>query len=192
MGLWYDEVFQDKFRVGLKLKQTLFTGQSDYQKVEVVDTELLGKALLIDGLWMTCEGEDAPYHELIVHPAMTTAPSIERVLIIGGGDGGTAREVLRHPEVQHVDMVEIDAMVIEACKEFLPEVGTAWDDPRLHVTVGDGIAYVKDADVAPYDVILVDGSDPVGPAKGLFDEGFYRGCSRLLKDEGVFVTQSES
>ncbi|MBH23414.1 MAG: spermidine synthase [Myxococcales bacterium] len=192
MGLWYDEVFEDKLRLGLKLKRTLFTGQSDFQKVEVVETELLGKALLIDGLWMTCEGEEAPYHELIVQPAMVTSPTIERVLIIGGGDGGTAREVLRHAEVKHVDMVEIDAMVIEACKEHLPEIGTAWDDPRLNVMVGDGVAYVKEADVEPYDVVIVDGSDPVGPAKGLFNESFYRGCARLLKEEGVFVTQSES
>ena len=193
MALWYDEVFEDKLRLGLKLKKTLFTGQSEHQKVEVVETELLGKALLIDGLWMTSEGEEAAYHELIVHPALTTAPCIKRVLVIGGGDGGTVREVLRHPEVEQVDMVEIDGMVIEACKRYLPEIASgAWDDPRLNLMVGDGITYVKEADVEPYDVIIVDGSDPVGPAAGLFNKSFYEGCARVLTGEGVFVTQSES
>ena len=193
MGLWYDEVFEDKLRLGLKLKRSLFTGQSDYQKVEIVETELLGKALLIDGLWMTSEGDEAPYHELIVHPALTTARELKRVLVIGGGDGGTVREVLLHPEVEHVDMVEIDAMVVEACQSHLPEIGRGvWDDPRLNVMIADGVTYVKEADVEPYDVIIVDGSDPVGPAVGLFNEDFYRGCARVLKEEGIFVTQSES
>ncbi len=191
MAIWYDEVHNDSTRFGCKLTKTLFVGQSDFQKVAVVETEALGRALLLDDLWMCAEGEEKTYHELIVHPALTTAPRIERVLIIGGGDGGTAREVLRHPEVRHVDMVEVDGMVVEACKEHLPSVGTAWGDPRLHVRIDDGIKFVAEATV-PYDVVIVDGSDPVGPAVGLFNETFYRNCARLLADHGVFVTQSES
>lgn len=191
MPIWCDEVFEDRLRFGLKIERTLFNERSEFQKVTVVETEQLGKALMLDDLWMTAEGDEKTYHEMIVHPAMTTAPSIERVLIIGGGDGGTAREVLRYDGVKHVDMVEIDGMVVEACKKHLPEIGSAWDDPRLHVTIGDGIEWVKRGDVAPYDVILVDGSDPVGPAEGLFDRSFYQGCRDLLGDDGVFVTQSE-
>ncbi len=192
MAIWYDEVFEDKIRYGLKLKRTLFVGQSPFQKVAVVETEALGKALLIDDLWMAAEGEEKVYHEMIVHPALTTAPSIARVLVIGGGDGGTVREVLSYPEVEAVDMVEIDGMVVDACKAHLPEIGTAWDDPRLNLVIGDGIAWVKDASHGLYDVILVDGSDPVGPAVGLFNRDFYEACAARLKPEGVLVTQAES
>lgn len=192
MSLWYDEVLNENVRFGLKLKQTLFMGASDYQTVSVVETEAMGRALLIDDLWMTSEKDEKGYHEMIAHPAMTTAPKIERVLIIGGGDGGTAREVLRYPEVKHVDLVEIDGLVVDVSKKYLPTIGSAWDDPRLHVTIGDGIAWVKNTDLEPYDVILVDGSDPVGPAEGLFNKSFYEACRDRMTDEGVFVTQSES
>ncbi len=191
MSIWYDEVFNSNLRFGLLTTQTLFEGQSPFQKVTIIETEALGRALLIDDLWMTSEGDEKNYHELLVHPAMTTAPNIERVLIIGGGDGGTAREVLRYRQVKHVDMVEIDGMVVDACKEFLPSIGSAWDDPRLNVVIGDGIAWVENED-RKYDVIIVDGSDPVGPAKGLFNTKFYENCAKLLGDDGVFVTQSES
>ncbi|MGM0576413.1 MAG: polyamine aminopropyltransferase [Myxococcota bacterium] len=192
MALWYDEVHDGNVRIGLKVVRTLFAGRSDLQKVDVVETEALGRALLIDDVWMTAEGDEKSYHEMIAHPAMTTAPRIERVLVIGGGDGGTVREVLRHPEVRHVDMVEVDGLVVEACREHLATIGTAWDDPRLHVHIADGIRWAREADVPPYDVVLVDGSDPVGPARGLFDEAFFRGCARLLTRDGVFVGQAEN
>jgi spermidine synthase len=192
MALWYDEVHEDKFRFGLKVVRTLFAGQSDFQKVDIIETEGLGKALLLDDLWMTAEGDEKTYHEMIVHAPMTTARNARRVLIIGGGDGGSSREVLRYPEVEHVDMVEIDGMVIEACKQHLPTIGSAWNDERLHVHVGDGVAWVKRTDLEPYDVIIVDGSDPVGPAVGLFNQDFYNACAARLADDGVFVTQGES
>ena len=192
MPLWYDEEFDIGIRYGMRTKRTLFSGVSEFQKVAVIETEALGKALLIDDLWMTAEGDEKTYHEMLVHPVMTTAPKIERVLVIGGGDGGTVREVLRYPDVKHVDLVEIDGMVVDACKEHLPTIGSAWDDPRLHLTIGDGIAWVNDPDIAPYDVILVDGSDPVGPAEGLFNAKFYQSCYNKLTDQGVFSTQSES
>lgn len=192
MALWYDEILNDNIRFGLKVKQTLFMGASEYQTVSVVETEAMGRALLIDDLWMTSERDEKGYHEMIVHPAMTTAPKIDRVLVIGGGDGGTVREVLRYPGVKHVDMVEIDGLVVEVSKKFLPTIGAAWNDPRLHVTIGDGIAWVKDHALEPYDVILVDGSDPVGPAEGLFNKSFYEACLSRLSTGGVFVTQSES
>lgn len=192
MSLWYDEIHNESIRFGLKIKRTLFVEQSPFQKVTVVETEAMGNALLIDDLWMTAEKDEATYHELLVHPAMTTAPNPKRVLIIGGGDGGSSREVLRHACVERLDLIEIDGAVVEASKQFLPSIGSAWDDPRLHLTIGDGIDYVKNADVEPYDVILIDGSDPVGPAEGLFNEAFFRGCARLLAKDGVFAAQSES
>ncbi|MCL2325435.1 MAG: polyamine aminopropyltransferase [Proteobacteria bacterium] len=192
MALWYDEVYNGSLRFGAKTIRTLFVGESPYQKVSVFETEALGKALMIDDLWMCAEGDEKTYHEMIAHTAMTTAKKSERVLIIGGGDGGTAREVLSYAHVKHVDMVEIDGMVVEACQKYLPEIGTAWDDPRLNVVIGDGIAWVNRQDLDPYDVILVDGSDPVGPAVGLFNLDFYKACNDRLSADGILVTQAES
>lgn len=191
MSLWYTETYNDNVRFGLKTTRSLFHKRSEYQLVEVFDTEAFGRCLAIDGIYMTSEGDEFYYHEMLVHPAMVTAPKIDRVLVIGGGDGGTARTALSYPQVKHVDMVEIDGVVVEACKELMPEMGS-WDDPRLHLTIGDGIAYVKEADVAPYDVILLDGSDPVGPAEGLFNRDFFEGVKRVLAPGGVFALQSES
>ncbi|MCC6625219.1 MAG: polyamine aminopropyltransferase [Deltaproteobacteria bacterium] len=193
MALWYDEVHDDAMRFGLKCERTLFMGRSDYQKVAVIETTTFGRALLLDDLWMTSERDEHVYHELIAHAACSVVPQLRRVLVIGGGDGGTAREVLRHPEVERVDLVEIDGLVVETSKQYLGAIGSAWDDPRLHVTIGDGIAYVREAVIeAPYDVVIVDGSDPTGPAVGLFDEAFYRGCRRVMGERAVFITQSES
>lgn len=192
MGLWYDETWDGHTRFGLRVKETLFSGQSPYQTIEVVDTARFGRVLVLDHVFMTSEYDEFLYHEMLVHPALTTAPRIERVLVIGGGDGGTVREVLRHPEVQRCVMIEVDRMVVEVSKEHLPSIGTAWDDPRLDVRFIDGIEYVSTSDEEKYDVILLDGTDPVGPGAVLFDESFYRGCKRMLASNGVLALQSES
>ncbi len=189
---WYDEVFDQQSRLGIKVRDVLYEGQSDFQKIDVLETVGFGRVLAIDQIFMTSEKDEYLYHEMIVHPPLTTSSRIGRVLVIGGGDGGTVREVLTYPEVERVVMVEIDGKVVEVSKKYLDKIGTAWDDPRLELIIGDGIDYAKNADVAPFDVILLDGCDPVGPAKGLFTEEFYRGVARLLADGGVFVLQSES
>ena len=198
MSAWQDEIHEGnggrggKTRIGVLSSRTLFDEQSPFQRVRIFETEALGRVLMLDDLWMAADHEEATYHEMISHPALTTAKRIERVLVIGGGDGGTAREVLRHPGVTRVDMVEIDGMVVEACKTHMPQVGRAWDDPRLNVIIDDGVAHVQNAAPGSYDVILVDGSDPVGPAVGLFNDAFYEACGRALTDDGVFATQAES
>lgn len=192
MSIWCDETFGNSYRVGCRVERTLFSGKSAFQQVDIIETPQWGKVLLLDGMFMTSERDEFYYHELITHPAMTTARQIERVLVIGGGDGGTVREVLRYPQVQQVTMVEIDGLVVDACRQHLPTIGRAWDDPRLDVRIGDGIEYVGTAPPATYDVILLDGSDPVGPAEGLVGEEFYGNCRRLLREGGVFVLQSQS
>jgi len=192
VGLWYDETFNDHTRLGLRVKETLFSGESPYQKVEVIDTVGFGRVLVIDKVFMTSEYDEFLYHEMLVHPPLTTAPDIERVLVIGGGDGGTVREVLRHPDVKECVMIEIDPMVVDASKEYLPSIGTAWDDPRLDVRFIDGIEYVKQSEDPEYDVVLLDGTDPVGPGAVLFDQAFYEGCKRMLAPDGVMALQSAS
>ena len=192
MGLWYEETFGDQVRLGLRAKETLFSGHSAYQKVEVIDTVGFGRVLIIDGVFMTSEYDEFLYHEMLAHPALTTAPSIERVLVIGGGDGGTVREVLRHPDVKHCTMIEIDELVVEVSKRYLPGIGTAWDDPRLDLRFIDAIEYVSESEDDEFDVVLLDGTDPVGPGAVLFDESFYRSCKRMLTESGVMALQSQS
>ncbi len=188
---WIDEHHLG-VRYGLE-GRVLVEEQSPFQRITVIDSLRYGKGLLLDGCWMTAERQERQYHESLVHPALCSAAQIERVLVIGGGDGGTARECLRHPGVQHLDMVEIDGRVVELSQQHLPSIGgSCWQDGRFHLTVGDGIAWAANASTASYDVVLVDGSDPAGPAEGLFNRAFFEQCRRILKPGGVFATQSES
>ena len=190
-GGWIDEHHQG-VRYGLA-GAVLVDEQSDFQRITVVDSERYGRGLLLDGCWMTAERQERHYHEALVHPALCSAKAIERILVIGGGDGGTARECLRHRGVRHLDMVEIDGLVVELSKKHLASLGGGcWDDPRFHLTVGDGIAWAANCADASYDVVIVDGSDPAGPAEGLFNRRFFEHCRRILRPGGVFATQSES
>ena len=188
---WIDEHLNG---VRYGLEGTVIAEQdSPFQNVTIIDSLAYGKGLLLDGCWMTAERQERHYHEAIVHPALCGAAAIERVLIVGGGDGGTARECLRHTGVRQLDLVEIDGLVVEWSQQHLPSIGgAAWGDPRLQLTVGDGIAWVAGAPDASYDVVIVDGSDPAGPAEGLFNRAFFEHCRRILRPGGVFVTQSES
>ncbi|MFN9244889.1 MAG: polyamine aminopropyltransferase [Cyanobacteriota bacterium] len=188
---WIDEIHQG-VRYGLA-GRVLHEAQSPFQRETIIESERYGRGLLLDGCWMTAEHQERHYHEPLVHPALCGAERIERILVIGGGDGGTARECLRHQEVRHLDLVEIDGLVVEWSQQHLPTIGGGcWSDPRLHLTVGDGIAWAGAAADASYDVVIVDGSDPAGPAEGLFNRAFFEQCRRLLRPGGVFATQSES
>ncbi len=191
MAVWYEETFKGT-RLSLEVTKTLFSGQSKFQKVDIFETREYGRAMAIDNVFMTSEGDEFIYHEMLVHPALLTAKAPQRVLVIGGGDGGTVREVLRHPSVTHCTMIEIDELVVTACKEHLPTIGTAWNDPRLDVRFIDGIDYVKNSDDEKYDVVLLDGTDTIGPGEVLFDIEFFRGCKRMLKEGGVLALQSET
>ncbi|MEY4575862.1 MAG: polyamine aminopropyltransferase, partial [Pseudomonadota bacterium] len=158
MAMWFEETYGEKIRFGLRLKRSLFQGQSEFQSVDVVETVEFGRALALEGAWMTSERDEAHYHEMIVHPALTTAKTISRVLVIGGGDGGTIREVLSYPEVKHVTLVELDKMVVDVSQEHLSSFGVPWNDPRLEMKFGDGIKFLAEYAGPAYDVILIDGS----------------------------------
>lgn len=190
MPLLYNEFYNEQTGLTIGLKKLLFSEQSDYQLVEVYKTDTWGNLMTIDGMVMLSERDEFVYHEMLTHVGMFTHPNPQRVLIIGGGDGGTAREVMKHPSVKLVDMVEIDKTVVNASKEFMPEVGD-FDNPKLNVLYEDGIAFIKNV-TTPYDVIIIDGSDPVGPAEGLFEKYFYELCFNALSDDGVLTAQTES
>jgi spermidine synthase len=188
---WFRERQQDDFEIGFRVAKTLFAAESPYQRVEIVQTAGHGAMLINDGVVMAAERDEFVYHEMIAHVPLFVHPRAARVLVIGGGDGGTAREVLKHPEVARVVLVEIDAVVVQACRRFLPSLSVAFEDPRLELVIADGVAFAART-TERFDVVIVDSSDPVGPAEGLFDRTFYGSLARLLRDGGILVTQAES
>lgn len=190
MSLVYNEYYNERTGLTVGVTKKLFSEQSPYQLVEVYETDTWGNLMTIDGMVMLSERDEFVYHEMIAHIPLFSHPEPKRVLIIGGGDGGTAREVLRHSTVEHVDLVEIDETVVRASKQYLPAVGD-FDNPKLNVIHEDGTVFVKNVTEA-YDVIIVDGSDPVGPAEGLFGKAFFKDCYEALNNNGILTAQSES
>ncbi|HEY8417112.1 MAG TPA: polyamine aminopropyltransferase [Limnochordales bacterium] len=191
LDLWMKERENDDLYIGIRLSRVLHRERSRFQDIAIVDTPALGRMLVLDGIVQTTVKDEFTYHEMIVHVPMMSHPAPRRVLVIGGGDGGTVREVLKHPTVERVDLVEIDERVIALCRQYLPELSAQLDDPRVHIVVADGLEYVKHVQ-GEYDVVIVDSSDPLGPAVGLFKEEFYRDVYRALADGGLMVAQTES
>ena len=191
MELWYTEQQTDEVRFSIKVKQHLYTGKSEFQDVDVFESEEFGKFLTLDGLMMVTEKDEFIYHDMITHVAMATNPNIKKVLVIGGGDGGTVRELTRYSHIEKIDMVEIDKLVVDVSKEYLPITASKLDDPRVSLYFEDGIRFVADTKEI-YDLILVDSTDPIGPGEGLFTTEFYQNCFNILSDNGILVNQSES
>ena len=191
MDCWVSETQPLDVRLSLKLAKTLYSAQSEFQRVDVVETTGYGRMLLLDGLVMTTEHDEYIYHEMISHIPMLAHPNPQRVLVIGGGDGGTVREVLKHPSVEQVVLCEIDGLVIDACKQFLPTIAGQLNDPRVLINVADGVAYMAEQNDA-FDVIIIDSTDPMGPGEGLFTENFYGHVKKALKFGGVVAAQTES
>ena len=190
---WFSEIHPATGSAfSLKLKGTLHEAQSPYQRIAVHATEAFGHLMAIDGYIMLSTRDNFLYHEMMAHPALFTHPEPKRVLIVGGGDCGTLREVLKHPDVETVIQVDIDAEVTRAAERYFPELCVSNHDPRAQLCFEDGIAWVKNAEMGSYDVIIVDSTDPVGPAEGLFAEPFLRDCHRALGADGLLVQQSES
>lgn len=189
--MWIEEDYKEGLNFRLKLKERLFKGKSEFQEVEVAESTHHGRVLLNDGCFMLSERDEAIYHEMMAHVPLFVHPDAKSVLIIGGGDGGTAREVLRHKTVERCVMVEIDPLVVEVCKKFIPKTAGALSDPRLELRLEDGVAYMADSKET-FDVVLIDSTDPVGPAQPLFGMNFYRNVFARLKVDGVVVAQGES
>jgi spermidine synthase len=188
---WIEERFWDFFATRFKMRKVLFSDKSPYQKIEIVDTEGHGRMLLNDGLVMITERDEFVYHEMIAHVPLFVHPAPRTVLVIGGGDGGTVREILKHSNVERCVLVEIDQMVVDACKRFIPQTASCLDDPRVTVTIADGVQFVARTQ-EKYDVVIVDSTDPIGPAKPLFGPEFYGNVKSVLTDNGIVVSQGES
>ncbi|KAL2619935.1 hypothetical protein R1flu_000140 [Riccia fluitans] len=176
----------------LKVEKPLFDDQSDFQHVQVFKSETYGKVLVLDGVIQLTERDEFSYQEMISHLPMCSVKDPKRVLVIGGGDGGVLRELSRHSSIERIDMCEIDKMVVEVSKGYFPDVAIGFKDPRVNLVIGDGVKFLQDAEAGIYDVIIVDSSDPVGPAEGLFQRPFYMNLTRALRPGGVACTQAES
>ncbi len=191
MDLWVEERHRNYYGTRFRCRKVLFSGRSEYQYIDVVETESHGRMLLNDGIVMLSERDEFVYHEMMAHVPLFVHPQPKKVLIIGGGDGGVAREVLRHENITQCVLVEIDKMVVEVSKTYFPKISCSFQDSRLQLRIQDGVQFVKTAD-HKFDVVLVDSTDPFGPAKDLFSKAFYEDVFQLLSDQGVVVIQAES
>lgn len=191
MDLWYTEYHIPEVGFSIKVDRHLFSEKSEFQQVDVFESKEFGKFLTIDGLMMVTEKDEFIYHDMITHVAMATNPDIKRVLVIGGGDGGTVRELTRYESIEKIDMVEIDELVVTASKQYLPITASKLDDPRVSLYFEDGIKFVE-GKMNEYDLILVDSTDPIGPGEGLFTTEFYTNCFNALSEDGILVNQNES
>ena len=176
----------------LKIKQKLHEEQSEFQHLEIYETETFGNLMVIDGCTMVSTRDNFFYHEMMSHPALYTHPNPKRVWIIGGGDCGTLKEVLKHSSVEHAVQIDIDERVTRLAEIYFPELCESNNDPRAELKFIDGIKWVKEAAPDSVDMIIVDSTDPVGPAEGLFSDEFYRDCFNCLSENGMVVQQSES
>ncbi|HBW37682.1 polyamine aminopropyltransferase [Desulfosporosinus sp. BICA1-9] len=191
MELWYTEPHTDNVRFSIKVDKPLYTGQSEFQRIDVFISKEFGTFFTLDGLMMVTEKDEFIYHDMIVHVPMATNPKIKNVLVIGAGDGGTVRELTRYSTIENIDMVEIDKMVVDVCREYLPQTACKLDDPRVNLYFEDGLKFVR-SKANEYDLIIVDSTDPFGPGEGLFTKEFYGNCSKALKEDGILVNQHES
>lgn len=191
MSYWFTERHTPTRGLTFEVEKNLYQEKSQYQVLDIVSTPDFGLVMLLDGIIMVTERDEFVYHEMLSHPAMFTHPNPKKVLIIGGGDGGTLRQVLRHPGLEKAVLVEIDEMVVNASKKYFPALAAAFEHPKAEVRIEDGIAYLKRS-ADEFDVILIDSTDPVGPAEGLFHKEFYTDCHKALKADGILTIQSES
>ncbi|MFS8523849.1 MAG: polyamine aminopropyltransferase [Limnochordales bacterium] len=191
MELWFTELQTPAVGITCKTSRTLIEEHTGYQHLAIIETEQFGRMLVLDGMVQTTERDEFVYHEMLVHVALNTHPNPRRVVVIGGGDGGTIREVLKHPSVEEAVLAEIDGRVVEACRQFLPSISGALSDPRVTVKIGDGVQHIREAR-EEYDVVLIDSTEPVGAAVGLFSPEFYADVRKALRPGGIMVAQTES
>ena len=193
LDLWYSESHQEDAKFSIQIKEHLHSEKSPFQQIDFFKSTTFGTFLTLDGFMMLTEKDEFIYHEMIAHVPMAVNPKIKKVLIIGGGDGGSAREILRYSTIERVDMVEIDERVVRLCQKYLPQTACVLDkDPRLFIHFEDGLVFAEKAKENTYDLILVDSTDPIGPGEGLFTYAFYRHCFRILNENGILINQHES
>ncbi|WP_434311125.1 polyamine aminopropyltransferase [Hominifimenecus sp. rT4P-3] len=191
MEFWFSEEQTPNVKFSIRVNRQLYGGESEFQRIDVFESPEFGRFLTLDGYMMLTEKDEFIYHEMITHIPMAVHPCVRDVLVIGAGDGGVIRELARYPEIEHMDMVEIDPMVVEVCRKYLPQTSCSLNDPRLTIHFEDGLRFIRSKENR-YDLIIVDSTDPFGPGEGLFTREFYGNCYKALREDGIMVNQHES
>lgn len=191
MNIWFEQMDTDNVKTGVRVDKQLFSGESDYQRIDVFQSREFGKMIVLDGEIIFSEADEFVYNEMVVHVPMAVHPSVKDVLIIGGGDGGVAKNLIEYGEIEHIDVVEPDEMFISVSKEFFPETAKGFDDPRVTIHNMDGLRFLRRCKDA-YDLIINDSTDPFGHTEGLFTKEFYGSCFKALKEDGIMVYQHGS
>lgn len=191
MDLWYSELHTKHVKLSIQVDKQLYSAKSEFQRIDVFQSKEFGRFLTLDGFMMLTQKDEFIYHEMIVHVPMAVHPDPKNVLIIGGGDGGAARELAKYDCIQSIDVVEIDEAVVSVCKEFLPQTACGFEDERVTLHYQDGLKFIRKYENY-YDLIIVDSTDPFGPGEGLFSKEFYGNCYKALKSDGIMVNQHES
>lgn len=191
MELWFSEPHTPNVKLSIRVDKQLYSGQSEFQRIDIFESKEFGRFLTLDGYMMLTEKDEFIYHEMITHVPMAVHPGIRKVLVIGAGDGGVIRELTRYQTIEHIDMVEIDELVVEVCRRYLPQTACRFEDPRVHLYFEDGLRFIRSRE-DEYDLIIVDSTDPFGPGEGLFTKEFYGNCYKALREDGIMVNQHES
>ena len=191
MDFWFSESHTSDVKLSLRVNKQLYSKKSDYQHIDVLETPEFGRVLVLDGNIMLTERDEFIYDEMITHVPMAVHPNIKKVLVIGVGDGGVVRELTRYEQIVRIDLVEMDEMVAEACRQYLPENACRLDDERVHIYYENALKFIRRCD-NKYDLIIVDSNDPFGPSEGLFTREFYGNCYKALEADGIMVNQQGS
>ena len=191
LDLIYSENWTKYTKFSTKVTRHIYSEKTPFQQIDFFDSVEFGRFFTLDGLIMVTEKDEFIYHDMITHVALATNPKIKKVLVIGGGDGGTVRELTKYDSIEQIDMVEIDEMVVNACKKYLPLTSSKLNDKRVNLFFEDGLLFIKNKKNV-YDLILVDSTDPIGPGEGLFSKEFYENCFEALTKNGILINQHES
>ena len=191
MEMWFSEMHTPNVKISIRIDRQLYSGQSDYQRIDVFDSTELGRFVTLDGSIIFSQADEFVYNEMVTHVPMSVHPQVKKVLIIGGGDGGVAREYCRYPEIEAIDVVEQDAMFVDVCRQFFPETAKGFEDERVNIFYEDGLKFLRKK-INEYDIIVNDSTDPFGHTEGLFTKEFYGNCYKALKDDGIMVYQHGS
>ncbi|MGN0131703.1 MAG: polyamine aminopropyltransferase [Lachnospiraceae bacterium] len=191
MEMWFSEMHTANVKISIRTDKQLYSAQSEYQRIDVFESPEFGRFVTLDGDIIFSEADEFIYNEMVTHVPMSVHPNVKKVLIIGGGDGGVAREFCRYPEIEEIDVVESDDMFVDVCRKFFPETAKGFEDPRVKIFYEDGLRFLRDK-ISVYDIIVNDSTDPFGHTEGLFTKEFYGSCYKALKDDGIMVYQHGS
>lgn len=191
MEMWFSDEHTDHAKLSLRVERQLFSAESEFQRIDVLESTEFGKVLVVDGDLMLTEKDEFIYHEMITHVPMAVHPDVKKVLVIGGGDGGVVRELIKYETIETIDVVEIDPLLVEVCRKYIPEIACSLTDPRVVIYHEDGLRFIRSR-TDEYDLIIIDSPNPFGPGEGLFTKEFYGNCYNALHEDGIMINQNES